>query len=247
MSKVSFGLEGKTILVTGASRGIGRSIAEAFRDAGANVYGTGTRTESIQWMQDGGVQGRVLNVQEFEAGKELIQEIVKQHGSLDCLVNNAGVSSNTPASGFKEDEVNKIMDTNFKALFFLCQAYYKAQRKQGGNIINVASVLGMVATMLASVYCGTKGAVLQLTRALALEWAGSNFRVNAICPGFIDTDMTAGIKAKDNLMQQMNAQIPMKRMGNPQDLAGAALFLASDLSGYMTGQSMVIDGGYTIH
>ena len=101
--------------------------------------------------------------------------------------------------------------------------------------------------MLASVYCGTKGAVLQLTRALALEWASANFRVNAICPGFIDTDMTAGIKAKDNLMEQMNAQIPMKRMGKPEDLAGAALFLASDLSGYMTGQSMVIDGGYTIH
>ena len=92
MSEVSFGLEGKTVLVTGASRGIGRSIAEAFRDAGATVYGTGTRPESIQWMQDGGVHARVLDVKEFEAGKELIQEIVKEHGRLDCLVNNAGVS-----------------------------------------------------------------------------------------------------------------------------------------------------------
>ncbi len=138
-----------------------------------------------------------------------------------------------------------MIDTNFKGVFRACQAYYKLQRKSGGGvIINVSSVLGHVGTKLAAVYCGTKGAVIQMSKALAIEWAGSGFRINALCPGFIDTDMTEMIQKRPQVLEQMNASIPMGRMGQPEDLLGASIFLASDASAYMTGQSLVVDGGF---
>lgn len=238
-------VQGKSILITGASRGIGRALAESFVEGGAHVYGTGRTLESIAWMKDQKVQGRTADVSRPGAVAEVIDEIVKSHGKLDCLINNAGISSNTPASAFKDEEMDRIIDTNFKGVFRACQAYYKAQKKFGGSIINIASVLGIVGTPLASIYSGTKGAVVQLTRALAIEWAGSNFRINAICPGFIDTDMTTNIKDKPAVLEKAVSIIPMKRLGKPEEIAGAALFLASDASTYMTGQLIVIDGGMT--
>lgn len=240
-------VKGKTVFITGASRGIGRTIAEAFRDNGAIVYGAGSREASIEWMQsDNGIEGRVCNVREAGAAQAVIDEIVQKHGKLDVLVNNAGVASNTPAGSFKEDEMEQIIDTNFKGVFRSCQAYYKAHRKLGGgNIINVASILGLIGAPLASVYCGTKGAVIQMTRALAIEWAGSSFRINAIAPGFIDTDMTDMIKKRPQVLEKMLQSIPLNRMGKPEDLAGAALYLASDAASYVTGQVIVVDGGTT--
>ncbi len=245
MSADILSVKDKTIIVTGASRGIGRAIAETLRDRGAVVYGTGSRPESIEWMNaDSAVQGRVANVREPGAMAEIIQEVHDKHGRLDVLINNAGIASNTPASSFKEDEMEAIIDTNFKGLFRACQAYYKLQRKSGGgNIINVASILGLVGTTLASVYCGTKGAVINMTRALAVEWASSGFRLNCICPGFIETDMTEMIQKRPAVMEKMLEAVPMKRIGRPDDLVGAAVFLASDASKYMTGQTVVVDGG----
>lgn len=234
----------KTILITGASRGIGQAIAKSMRDAGAIVYGCGSRPQSIEWLEaDPGIEGRVLDVREPGAAATIIAEIIARHGRLDTLINNAGISSHTPAGSFKEDEMEAIIDTNFKGVFRACQAYYKAQRKAGGNIINVASVLGMVGTTLASIYCGTKGAVLQLTRALAVEWAGSGFRLNAICPGFVETDMTAGIQKRPTFLEKIEKATLLGRLGKPEDMTGAALYLASDASSYMTGQSIVLDGG----
>lgn len=241
-----FNVKDRTILITGASRGIGKAIALAFHAAGAKVYGTGTKESSISWMKEKDrMEGRVCNVSDPSGIQALMQEIKERDGRLDCLVNNAGVASNTPASGFKEDEMESIIDINFKGVFRASQAYYKMQRKAGGNIINVSSVLGMIGTPLASVYSGTKGAVLQLTRSLAIEWAGSGFRINAICPGFIDTDMTEMIKSRPDVLEKMTAEVPLRRLGNPEDLTGAAIFLASDASSYMTGQMIVVDGGFT--
>ncbi len=240
-----FDVQGRSVLITGASRGIGRALALGFRDQGAIVYGTGSRLESVEWMAAEGLQGRAADVALPGTMDPIIEEIRKKHGRLDCLINNAGIAANTPASGFKEDDLSQMVEINFKGVFRACQAYYKAQRKDGGNIINLSSVLGMVGTKLASVYCGTKGAVLNMTRALALEWSNSGFRVNAICPGFIETDMTAMIKARPAVLQQMEAAVPLGRLGRPDDLLGAAVFLASDASRYVTGQAVTVDGGYT--
>ena len=241
-----FDIKGKTVLISGASRGIGRGFAEGFRNAGAIVYGTGSRPESVEWMQGTEIQGRAANVREPGAMGAIIQEIADKHGQLDILINNAAVAANLPASQFKEDTMEEMIDTNFKGVFRTCQSYHKIHKKRGGNIINISSILGMITTPLASVYCGTKGAVIQLTKALAVEWAGSNFRVNTICPGFVDTDMTVMIKKKPEVLEKMEAGIPLKRLAQPEDMLGAALFLASDASSYMTGQSIVIDGGASI-
>jgi 3-oxoacyl-[acyl-carrier protein] reductase len=243
--KELFSFQDRVILISGASRGIGRALAEGFRDAGAIVYGTGTREESIAWMEGSGIHGRLLDVASPDQAAPLIDEIVKRHGRLHCLINNAGISSITPAAHFTEEEMQRMIETNFKGAMRLCQAYYRAQRRQGGVIINVSSVMGIVATVLASVYCGTKGALIQLTKALAIEWARAGFRVNALCPGFIDTDMTSHIQAREGLMDRMVESIPLRRIGRPEDLVGPAMLLASDAASYMTGQCIVVDGGMT--
>ncbi|BDA77086.1 short-chain dehydrogenase [Leptospira kobayashii] len=238
-----FDITGKTVLITGASRGIGKSIALGFRDAGAIVYGAGSRPESIEWMDKEGINGVVIDVRSEKDAFNAIGKIREKHGKLNCLINNAGIATNTPASGFKEEELQNMIQTNYTGVFRNCQAYYKHHKKDGGNIINVASVLGMVGSKLASVYSGTKGAVISLSKALAIEWCNSGYRVNVICPGLIDTDMTDMIKDKEYILNQVLAGIPMGRLGDPEDILGAAIYLASDASKYVTGQTLVVDGG----
>lgn len=235
----------KTVLITGATRGIGRGLATAFAQAGWITYGTGRNLADAGWAKEKSITLKQADVTDSAAMAAIMSEIKDRHGRLDCLINNAGVASNTPASSLSEEEIAKIIDTNFKAVFQCCQAYYKMQRKAGGSIINISSVLGIVGTSLASVYSGTKGAVIALTKALAIEWANSNFRVNAICPGFIDTDMTEMIKKRESVMQKMLEFIPLKRLGTPDDIAAPALLLASEGSSYITGQVIVVDGGMT--
>lgn len=238
-------VRGKTVLITGASRGIGRSMAEEFQKAGAVVYGTGSREESIEWMKPTEIRGRIADIRKPGVMGPIIDEIKQNHGKLDVLINNAGIAVNIPASAFKDEDIYNIIDTNFVGMFRTCQAYYKSHRHIGGNIISVSSILGLVGYSLSSVYSGTKGAVIQLTRSLGAEWIRNGFRLNAICPGFIDTDMNKMIKDKPQVFESVSKGIPMQRLGNPVDIAGAAIFLASDASSYMTGQVMVIDGGLT--
>ncbi|TGL63172.1 SDR family oxidoreductase [Leptospira ognonensis] len=240
-----FDIKGKTVLITGASRGIGKNLALGLRDAGAIVYGAGSRPESIEWMSGEGIQGVVLNVKSESDAFQVIGKIRETHGKLNTLINNAGIATNTPASGFKEEELQNIIQTNYTGVFRSCQAYYKHHKKDGGNIINVASVLGLVGSKLASVYSGTKGAVISLSKALAIEWCNSGYRVNVICPGLIDTEMTDMIKNKEYIMNQVLAGIPMGRLGKPEEILGAVQYLVSDASSYMTGQTIVIDGGLT--
>lgn len=236
----------KTVLITGATRGIGKGVAIAFAQAGWIVYGTGRNLAGSEWVTEKKVILKEADVADQPRMAAIMQEIKDKHGRLDCLINNAGVASNTPASALGDEEIAKIIDTNFKAVFTCCQSYYKMQRKSGGgNIINISSVLGIVGTSLASVYSGTKGAVISMTKALAIEWANSGFRVNAICPGFIDTDMTDMLKKRESVMAKMLEYIPLKRLGTPEDIAAPAIMLASDGAAYITGQIIVVDGGLT--
>ena len=236
----------KTVLITGATRGIGKGVAIAFAQAGWIVYGTGRNLAGSEWASEKKIILKEADVADQPRMAAIMQEIKDKHGRLDCLINNAGVASNTPASALGDDEIAKIIDTNFKAVFTCCQSYYKMQRKSGGgNIINISSVLGIVGTSLASVYSGTKGAVISMTKALAIEWANSGFRVNAICPGFIDTDMTDMLKKRESVMAKMLEYIPLKRLGTPEDIAAPAIMLASDGAAYITGQIIVVDGGLT--
>jgi 3-oxoacyl-[acyl-carrier protein] reductase len=235
----------KTVLITGATRGIGKGLALAFAESGYITYGTGRNLADTGWADEKKIVLKPADVTDQAAMAAIMTEIKERHGRLDCLINNAGVASNTPASSLGEEEIAKIIDTNFRAVFQCCQSYYKLQRKAGGNIINISSVLGIVGTSLASVYSGTKGAVISMTKALAIEWANSGFRVNAICPGFIDTDMTEMIKKREAVMQKMLEHIPLRRLGTPEDIAAPALMLASEGASYITGQIIVVDGGMT--
>lgn len=243
-----FDLKDKVILITGVSRGIGRALAKGFVEHNAIVYGTVRKESYFPELEKEKIHPILFDVRDFSKIEEVLKNIYEKHSRLDCLINNAGISSNTPASMFKPEEVQSIIQTNFEAVFYLCQGYYKMQKKykaKEGCIINISSVLGLVGTMLASVYSGTKGAVLQLTKSLAIEWANANIRVNAICPGFIETEMTENIQKKEDLLKKLIENIPLKRLGKPEDIIGSALFLASDYAKYITGQYIVIDGGMT--
>ena len=238
-----FDISGKSVIITGASRGIGKSLAMHFRDAGAIVYGTGSRPESIEWMAGEKIEGRAFDTRDTDAMQALIDEISEKHGQLDVMINNAGVLADLPASRMDDEKIDQIIDVNYRSLFKACQLYHRKQRKKGGNIINVASVAGVLGLRMAAVYSGSKAAVVNMSRALAIEWGNSNFRVNALCPGFIDTDMTNAFKTRPEVLKAMEDSIPVKRLGQPEDLAGAAIFLASDASAYVTGATLLVDGG----
>ncbi len=242
-----FSVKDKTILITGASRGIGRAMAEGFASAGATVYGTGSRPESIAWAEGTSIKGVAADLRSESEMKDLINDIGQEHGRLDCLINNGATTLDVPASAIKEADLENLVDTNFKGVFRSCQAYYKMQRKKGGNIINIASIAGLNGAFLMSVYAGTKAAIIQMGNSLAVEWASSGFRINAICPGFTETDMTATIRKNDEYASKIKEIIPMRRIGKPDEMLGAAIFLASDASTYVTGSTIVVDGGLARH
>lgn len=243
-----FNVKNKNILITGASRGIGKAFAVRFKEAGANVFATGSREESIAWMKNEGITGLWGDLSSSDVPQKLIQEVYSQIDNLHVLINNAGTSANAKAVSLSEKDMDRIIDVNFKSVFRISKLYYKEQskRKQSGNIINISSVLGLIGSNQVSVYGATKGAVNQLTKNLALEWARSGFRVNSICPGYIETDMISHLKKRESFLEAVKNAIPMKRIGKPEDLIGAALYLASEASSFMTGQCMVIDGGLSI-
>jgi 3-oxoacyl-[acyl-carrier protein] reductase len=229
-------------LVTGATRGIGAAIAQELKSKGFTVVGTATTAEGAAKISAAGVQGEVLNVTDAAALDSLVDAIVKTHGGLHVLVNNAGITRDTLAMRMKDGDWDDVMDTNLKAVFRLSRAVIRPMMKQRyGRIINITSVVGASGNPGQANYAAAKAGVAGMTRALARELGSRNITVNCIAPGFIETDMTAGLAQEQQ--KALIAQIPLGHLGKPADIAHAVAYLASPQAGYVTGQEMHVNGG----
>ena len=247
MSETPGDITGKKVaLVTGASRGIGRAIAMALAQQGCTVIGTATTDAGAQAVTDAlaphGGQGLCLNVNDAAACDAAVDEVLKTHGGLHVLVNNAGITRDTLAMRMKDEDWDAVMDTNLKAVFRLSRAVMRPMMKQRfGRIINITSVVGASGNAGQANYAAAKAGVAGMTRSLARELGSRNITVNCIAPGFIGTDMTAELPEtqKTALLQQ----IPLGRLGTPEEIAHAVAFLASPLAGYITGTELHVNGG----
>lgn len=242
-----FGCEGRRVLVTGASRGIGREIALGFARAGAHLVVTSRSLDSLEETQrDIRALGATVECLAFDQ-RETAQVKAALDGMepVDVLVNNAGVEEVRPSIDVDEALWDKIVDTNLKGAFFVAQAAASGMMKRGGgSIINLASLTSYVGVPGAVPYGSSKSGILGMTRALAVEWAPRGIRVNAIAPGYFLTDLTRSFYEDRAWVAAMTASVPMQRLGQLDDLVGAALFLAGRGSAYITGQCLAIDGGY---
>lgn len=249
-----FDLKGKTAIVTGGNQGIGFAIARGLASAGATVVIANRRSSegerAAKALEDEGFQAVAVqtDVASNSSIANLVSKVLDDFNRIDILVNNAGVISRKPAEEYSEEEWNQLMDINLKGLFFCCQMVGKEMiRKRRGKIINISSNVSEVAMQGRSIYAVSKAGVSHMTRALALEWAKYNINVNAVGPGPTITELnkTYFEEHPEDLEERINS-IPMKRMGAPSDHIGAVVFLASDASNFITGQTLLVDGGSTI-
>jgi 3-oxoacyl-[acyl-carrier protein] reductase len=240
-------LDKQIAVVTGASRGIGRSIALELARQGATVIGTATTESGAASISDalaqsGKGRGAVLNVTDAAATDAFIDSIVKEFGGVNVLVNNAGITKDQLAMRMKDDEWDAVIDTNLRAVFRLSRAVLRPMMKaRGGRIINITSVVGSSGNPGQANYAAAKAGVAGMTRALAREIGSRGITVNCIAPGFIDTDMTRVLPEEQRAA--LTAQIPLGRLGSPDDIAHAVVFLASPKAGYITGTTLHVNGG----
>ena len=242
-------LENKTAIITGATRGIGRGIAVEFANQGANVAFTySSSVDAAKALEDElnalGIKakGYQSNAAEFDTAQELAKEILKEFDSIDILVNNAGITKDNLLMRISEDDFDKVIDVNLKSVFNMTKAVIKPMMKQrSGSIINMSSVVGLKGNAGQSNYAASKSGILGFSKSVALELGSRNIRSNVIAPGFIETEMTG--KLDEATVQTWRNAIPLKRGGTPEDIANACVFLASDMSSYITGQTLSVDGG----
>ena len=245
-----FRLDGRAALVTGASAGLGAAVAVALAEAGADVACHGnSRSPGASCERVESVGRRSLSVVGDLADKETPQKIIGQtleeFGRLDILVNNAGTIRRAPAVEYSEDDWDSVLEINLSSVFRLSQLAGRHMIERGrGKIVNVASLLSFQGGITVPAYAASKGGVAQLTKALANEWAARGVNVNAVAPGYMSTDNTAALRADQTRSRQILERIPAARWGEPEDLAGAAVFLASAASDYVNGHVLVVDGGW---
>jgi 2-deoxy-D-gluconate 3-dehydrogenase len=247
----AFKLDGKVAFVTGASGGLGASMAIALAEAGADVVAHGnsrTPDQTCELIKSVGRRSLALrgDLADKTVPQRLIAETLDEFGQLDILINNAGIIRRAPAIDYTEDDWTTVIEVNLSSVFRLSQLAGREMitNGRGGKIINIASLLSFQGGITVPAYAASKGAVAQLTKALANEWAKHRINVNAIAPGYMRTDNTAALQADQNRNRQILERIPAGRWGEPEDLAGAAVFLASSASDYLHGHVLVVDGGW---
>ncbi|SMP39851.1 SDR family oxidoreductase [Anoxynatronum buryatiense] len=244
-----FDLTGKTAVVTGGSRGLGKAMVKALAGAGANVAIIATKIpdELMDEMALVGtkIKGYSFNLGEFDKYDELVNQIVEDFGQVDILVNNAGVQRRHPSTEFPKEDWDFVMEINSSAVFFMCQRFGKLMVERGrGKIINLASLLSFQGGLTVPAYAASKGAVMQLTKSLANEWASKGVNVNCIAPGYMDTDMNMALVADEERNKQILQRIPAGRWGQAEDMMGTVVFLASEASNYIHGYTIAVDGGW---
>ncbi|NRD73716.1 3-oxoacyl-ACP reductase FabG [Shewanella sp. VB17] len=242
---VNIDLTGKIALVTGASRGIGRAVAETLVAAGARVVGTATSERGAaliqEYLGDNGL-GLVLNVTDSQSVTDLFAAIKAQEGDVNILVNNAGITRDNLLMRMKEDEWGDIIDTNLTSIFRTSKAVMRPMmKKRNGRIINIGSVVGSMGNPGQTNYCAAKAGLIGFTKSLAREVASRQITVNAVAPGFIQTDMTDELTEEQQ--KGIMSQVPMERLGQAQEIANAVVFLASDSAAYITGETLHVNGG----
>lgn len=251
-----FDLTGKVAIVVGGSSGLGRGMALALAQAGACVVIASRRLEPLEAAakeiseESGGTCVPIqLDVTSVEAINAFVEKVDKQFGRIDILVNSAGINIRKPALEFEESDWDKVTDTQLKYVFFMDQAVgrYMVENEIKGRIINIGSLSSSLGLKNMVAYCASKGAIVQLTKALANEWAQYGICVNAIGPGYYFTEMTKPLLSNPEVMENYQKKIPMGRLGLPEDLATTVVYLASGASNYVTGQIVYVDGGWLIN
>jgi len=246
----SFKLTGKNALVTGSSRGMGAAIAIALAEAGANVALHASQSvpgDVIDQVAASGSRTVALSadLSHPDNAPQLVEDTIRAFGSIDILVNNAGITRRAPAVDYSISDWDDVLATNLTCVFRLCQSAGRAMLAQGsGKIVNIASLLSFQGGITVPAYAAAKGGVAQLTKALANEWSARGVQVNAIAPGYVATELTQALQNDENRNRQILERIPAARWGSPQDVAGAAVFLASSASNYISGHILAVDGGW---
>lgn len=246
-----FRLDGKVAIVTGASRGLGQGMAIGLAEAGADIVAVSTNLknldETVTAVQHLGRKVLPLTCDVADVGdiKSAIAATMAAFGTIDILVNNAGTIRRAPAVEYSDEDWDTVINTNLNGLFRFCREAGKVMvEKQRGKIINIASLLSFSGGITVPAYAASKGGVAQLTKALANEWARYNVQINAIAPGYFATDNTAALRANETRNAEISARIPTGKWGTPDELKGAAVFLASDASNYVNGHILLVDGGW---
>jgi len=255
MNIPSFRLDGRIALVTGSGSGMGRAFSIALAHAGADVVIAdlpGKEADTEATAAEVRAAGRraltlPLDVTQVSSIAAMVDRTLREWGQIDILVNNAGMNIRKPAVEVQEEDWDRVLDTDLKGVFFCAQAVgrHMIERGQGGKIINVASQIGLVAYYSRAAYCAAKAGVINLTRALALEWAPHRINVNAIAPTFVRTALVEKLLQDPAVKQDVVARIPLGRVAEPEDIVGSVVFLAGPASDFVTGHTLVVDGGWT--
>ncbi len=245
-------LTGKKALITGATKGIGKAIAEEFLSLGAEVLIVARSQEDvlnqvISWQQQGRkVHGIAADVSSVDGRQAIFKYVESVMGELDILVNNVGTNIRKKTVDYSADEYASIFQTNLESVFELCRLAYPLLKASGdGNIVNIGSVAGLTAIRTGTPYAMTKAALVQLTRSLGVEWAKDNIRVNAVAPWYIKTPLTESVLNNPQFLDEVVAQTPMGRVGKPEEIAGLVAFLCMPTATYITAQCIAVDGGFT--